>query len=307
MIKVVKIGGNVVDNPELLREFLKDFAAMPGMKVLVHGGGVMASQMQKAMGMTPVMIEGRRVTDDDTLKVVTMVYAGWCNKNITALLQSAGCNAIGLCGADCNVIKAQKRPPVSVELSDEVVSELSDKVKIEAADNSNTKLVDYGYVGDVKADSVNASFIYYLLEKGIVPVLCAINHDGEGNLLNTNADTIASSVAIAMSGYKYRSRRDVCCRCEECTHCCDDGRLTHETELIYCFEKNGVLYDKDDDDSVIPEIDKAKFEELKTEGRVADGMIPKLSNSFKAIDAGVARVVIKHAKNLLNDIGTTLI
>ena len=307
MIKVVKIGGNVVDNPELLKEFVKDFAAMQGMKVLVHGGGVMASQMQKAMGMTPIMIEGRRVTDEDTLKVVTMVYAGWCNKNITALLQGAGCNAIGLCGADCNVIKAQKRHPVSVELSDESALELNDKVKIMTTDNPGIKLVDYGYVGDVKPDSVNASFIYYLLEKGIVPVLCAINHDGEGNLLNTNADTIASSVAIAMSGYKYRSRRDVCCRCEECTHCCDDGRLTHETELIYCFEKNGVLYDKDDDDSVIPEIDKAKFEKLKADGRVADGMIPKLSNSFKAIDAGVARVVIKHARNLLNDTGTTLV
>ena len=287
MIKIVKIGGNVVDNPELLKEFVRDFAAMPGMKILVHGGGVLASQMQKAMGMAPVMIEGRRVTDEDTLKVVTMVYAGWCNKNITSLLQAEGCNAIGLCGADCNVIKAQKRHPVFVE--------------------SLGKDVDYGYVGDVQPESVNASFIYYLLEKGIVPVLCAINHDGEGNLLNTNADTIASSVGIAMSGYKYRTRRDVCCRCEECTHCSDDGRLTHETELIYCFEKNGVLYDKDDESSVISQIDREKFAQLKAEGRVADGMIPKLSNSFKAIDAGVSRVVIKHAKNLKNNIGTTLI
>ena len=286
MIKVVKIGGNVVDNPELLREFVKDFAAMPGMKVLVHGGGVMASQMQKAMGMTPVMIEGRRVTDEDTLKVVTMVYAGWCNKNITALLQGAGCNAIGLCGADCNVIKAQKRPPVFVE--------------------SLGEDVDYGYVGDVKADSVNASFIYYLLEKGIVPVLCAINHDGDGNLLNTNADTIASSVAIAMAGHKYRNRWEVCSACENCTHCSDDGRLTHEVELIYCFEKDGVLHDKDDDSSVIPEIDKEKFAELKANGIVADGMIPKLTNSFKAIDSGVSRVIIKHAHNLLNEKGTTL-
>jgi acetylglutamate kinase len=285
MITVVKIGGNVVDNPELLKEFVKDFAAMPGMKVLVHGGGVMASQMQNAMGMTPVMIEGRRVTDEDTLKVVTMVYAGWCNKNITALLQAEGCNAIGLCGADCNIIKATRRAPVEVE----------------------GRMVDYGFVGDVKPESVNASFIYYLLEKGIVPVLNAINHDGNGNLLNTNADTIASSVAVAMAGYKYRSRRDVCCRCEECTHCCDDGRLTHETELIYCFEKNGVLYDKENDDSVINQIDKQKFTELKDEGRVADGMIPKLTNAFKAIDSGVARVVIKHAKNLGNNIGTTLI
>ena len=287
MIKVVKIGGNVVDNPELLREFVKDFAAMPGMKVLVHGGGVMASQMQKEMGMVPKMIEGRRVTDEETLKVVTMVYAGWCNKNITALLQAAGCNAIGLTGADGNAIKARRRPPVHVE--------------------SLGTDVDYGFVGDVTAESVNAKFIYSLLEQGVVPVFNAINHDGEGNLLNTNADTIASSVAIAMANYKYRSPKDVCHRCEECTHCSDDGRLTHETELIYCFEKDGVLYDKDDDSSVIAEIDKAKFAELKAEGIVADGMIPKLSNSFKAIDNGVARVIIKHARNLRSSVGTTLV
>ena len=286
MIKVIKIGGNVVDNPVLLREFVKDFAAMPGMKVLVHGGGVMASQMQKEMGMTPVMVEGRRVTDEAALKVVTMVYAGWCNKNITALLQAEGCNAIGLTGADGNAIRARKRPPVHVESLD--------------------MDVDYGYVGDVTAESVNAKFIYSLLEKGIVPVFNAINHDGEGNLLNTNADTIASSVAIAMAGYRYRSPREVCCRCEECTHCSDDGRLTHKTELIYCFEKDGVLYDKDDDNSVIPEIDRERFAELKAEGRVADGMIPKLTNSFKAIDSGVERVIIKHARNLLDAKGTTL-
>ena len=286
MIRIVKIGGNVVDNPELLREFVKDFAAMPGMKALIHGGGVMASQMQKSMGMTPQMIEGRRVTDEDTLKVVTMVYAGWCNKNITALLQAEGCNAIGLSGADGNAIKARKRPPVHVE--------------------SLGEDVDYGFVGDVTGESVNAGFIYSLMERGIVPVFNAINHDGEGNLLNTNADTIASSVAIALANYKYRSPREVCCRCEECTHCSDDGRLTHETELIYCFEKDGVLYDKDDDGSVIPEIDRERFGELKAEGRVADGMIPKLANSFKAIDSGVARVIIKHARNLNNNKGTVL-
>lgn len=287
MIRIVKIGGNIVDNPELLSKFVKDFAAMPGMKILVHGGGVLASQMQKAMGMTPQMVEGRRVTDEDTLKVVTMVYAGWCSKNITALLQAEGCNAIGLSGADGNAIKAQKRPPMQVE--------------------SLGKEVDYGYVGDVTAESINNSFIYSLLEKGIVPVFNAINHDGKGNLLNTNADTIASSVATAMANYRYRSPREVCCRCEECTHCSDDGRLTHETELIYCFEKDGVLYDKDDDSSVIPEIDRPYFDKLKEEGRVADGMIPKLTNAFKAIDKGVARVIIKHAENLNNDKGTTLI
>ena len=287
MIRVVKIGGNVVDNPELLREFVRDFAAMPGMKILVHGGGVMASQMQKEMGLTPVMIEGRRVTDEAALKVVTMVYAGWCSKNITALLQAEGCNAIGLSGADGNAVKARKRPPVHIE--------------------SLGKEIDYGYVGDVTGESVNAGFIYALLERGIVPVFNAINHDGAGNLLNTNADTIASSVATAIANYRYRSPREVCCRCEECTHCSDDGRLTHETELIYCFEKDGVLYDKDDDSSSIGEITRGRFEELKKEGIVADGMIPKLANAFKAIDNGVARVVIKHARNLLNDKGTVLI
>lgn len=284
MIKVVKIGGNVVDNPELLREFVKDFATMPGMKILVHGGGVMASQMQKSMGMTPVMVEGRRVTDEETLKVVTMVYAGWCNKKIVALLQAEGCNAIGLTGADGNAITARKRPPVQVGKEE----------------------VDYGYVGDVTAESVNAKFIYSLLEKGIVPVFNAINHDGNGNLLNTNADTIASSVAIAMANYKYRTPKDVCSRCEECTFCSDDGLLTHITELVYCFEKDGVLYDKDDDSSVIPEIDRSYFALLKAEGRVADGMIPKLTNSFKAIESGVARVIIKHARNLNKDKGTVL-
>lgn len=275
-----------MDNPELLREFVRDFAAMPGMKVLVHGGGVMASQMQKEMGMVPKMVEGRRVTDEEALKVVTMVYAGWCSKNIVALLQAQGCNAIGLSGADGNAIRAMKRPPVHVE--------------------SLGEMVDYGFVGDVTAESVNAGFICSLLERGIVPVFNAINHDGQGNLLNTNADTIASSVAIAMANYRYRSPREVCSRCEECTHCSDDGRLTHETELIYCFEKDGVLYDKDDDSSVIPEIDRTRFANLKAEGRVADGMIPKLSNSFKAIDSGVARVVIKHARNLSGPVGTTL-
>lgn len=305
MIKVVKIGGNVVDNPELLREFVKDFAAMPGMKILVHGGGVMASQMQKRMGMDPIMVEGRRVTDEETLKIVTMVYAGWCNKQITALLQGEGCNAIGLTGADGNAIKARKRPPVKVEIPSEAAEALKEKTQV--TETEGGWMVDYGYVGDVNAESVNASFIYSLLEKGIVPVFNAINHDGEGNLLNTNADTIASSVAVAMAGYKYRTAKDVCCRCEVCTHCSDDGRLTHETELIYCFEKDGVLYDKDDDSSVIPEINRELFASLKEEGRVADGMIPKLTNSFKAIDSGVERVIIKHARNLSKSKGTVLV
>ena len=290
MIKVIKIGGNVVDNPELLKKFARDFAEMPGMKILVHGGGVMASQMQKSMGMVPCMIEGRRVTDEDTLKVVTMVYAGWCNKNITALLQSERCNAIGLSGADGNAIKAARRAPM----------------KVMNQETGEGMMVDYGYVGDVTAESVNAKFLYSLLERGITPVLCAINHDGEGNLLNTNADTIASSVATAMANYRYRSPREVCCKCEDCTHCSDDGRLTHRVNLIYCFEKDGVLYDKNDDSSVIPEINEEYFAQLKAEGRVADGMIPKLTNAFKAISNGVDKVIIKHALNLNTAIGTTL-
>ena len=257
MIQVFKIGGNVVDNPVMLSDFLKDFAAIPGPKVLVHGGGVMASQMQKALGMTPVMIQGRRVTDQEALKVVTMVYAGWCNKRITAMLQANGCNAIGLTGADGNVICARRRPPVDID----------------------GEMVDYGFVGDVKPEGVNTAFLNSLLAQGIVPVLCAINHDSQGNLLNTNADTIASSVAIAFG----------------------EG-----TRLIYCFEKDGVLADKDDDSSVIPHISKDEFTRLKAEGVIADGMIPKLQNAFKAIEAGIDSVVIKHARNILNDTGTIL-
>ncbi len=267
-IKVIKIGGNVVDNPEMLKRFVADFAALEGPKVLIHGGGVMASQMQKSMGMVPNMVDGRRVTDEETLRIVTMVYAGWCNKNIVALLQAEGCNALGFTGADGNIIHATKRAPI-----------WSDTMGAE---------VDYGYVGDVKGESVNAKFMHSLLAQGIVPVMCAINHDGKGHLLNTNADTIASSVATALANYK------------------EDGSTNDEVDLIFCFEKNGVLLDKDDDNSVIPHITPEKFATLKEEGVVADGMLPKLANSFKAIEAGVSKVVIKHAANLSNDIETRL-
>lgn len=272
MIQVIKIGGNIVDNPPLLESFAKDFAALKGKKILIHGGGIMASQMQKAMGLKPKMIDGRRVTDEETLRIVTMVYAGWGNKNIVALLQAHGCNSIGLSGVDANVIKARKRQPIWI-------------------DSQNSE-VDFGYVGDIDPTGVNAKFLISLTEQGITPVLCAINHDGKGQLLNTNADTVASSIAIALANY---------------THCSNDGRPTHAIDLIYCFEKDGVLYDKDDDSSVIPQINIEDFESLKQEGVVVDGMIPKLSNSFKAIENGVSRVIIKHAKNLLNDRGTILL
>ncbi len=276
MIHVVKIGGNVVENPDMLRAFVKDFASMPGKKVLVHGGGVMASRLQKDLGMTTVMIEGRRVTDAQTLQVVTMAYAGWCSKHIVALLQAEGCNAAGLSGADGNAICARKRPPIKVAAAALPGNEAS-------PGPDEFRMVDYGYVGDVDASGVNAGFLHMLIEAG------AINHDGNGNLLNTNADTIASSVAMALAG-----------------HGTADASGHDEVELTFCFEKDGVLYDRDDDSSIIPEMDNEMFSRLRAEGKIADGMIPKLSGAFKAISSGASRVTIKHARNLLRDIGTVL-
>ena len=250
MISLYKIGGNVVDDPQALERFCAEFAALPGPKVIVHGGGVRASQVQKALGQEPVKIEGRRVTDAATLEVVTMVYAGWCNKDIVARLQACGCNAI-------SVVKARRRAPKT----------LSDGVTV----------VDFGFVGDVTAASVNVPFIQKLLDAGLVPVFSAINHDGAGQLLNTNADTMAAAISIALGA-----------------------------KLFYCFEKNGVLCDRNDDDSVIPSLDPAGFERLKAEGRVAEGMIPKLENSFAALREGACGVVIRNAANLLEPGGTEL-
>lgn len=252
-LKVIKIGGNVIDNPQALEAFLEKFATIAGAKILVHGGGAIASRTLKVMGIEPKMIEGRRVTDADTLQVVTAVYAGLINKTIVATLQKYGCNVAGLSGADCNAILSRKRPATPI---------------------------DYGFVGDV--EKVNASAFEIFLAAGITPVVCAINHDGKGTLLNTNADTVASSVAVAMSSL-------------------------YDTELVMCFEKNGVLYDKDDDNSVIPQIDKPLFEQLKNEGKVNAGMLPKLKNAFDAIDAGVGKVVIKNSNNLTDDNGTTIV
>lgn len=257
MIKVVKVGGNVVDNEEALAAFCRDFAALPGPKVLVHGGGAVASQIQKALGLEPVKVEGRRVTDADTLKVVTMVYSGWCNKHITALLQAQGCNAVGLSGCDASVIKASRRAPRT----------LSDGVTV----------VDYGFVGDVCPESVDTGFLNLLLDRGMVPVLCAINHDGAGQLLNTNADTVASSVAAALGA-----------------------------ELVCCFEMDGVLADRNDPSSVIPHISAGDFEAMKASGAVSDGMIPKLENAFSAIRKGAAGVTIKNAARLCDGSGTRI-
>lgn len=255
MIKVVKIGGNVVDNEELLGQFCKSFAALEGPKVLVHGGGVLASRMQEKAGIPARMVSGRRITDEATLQIVTMVYAGWCSKHICALLQKEDCNAMGLSGCDGNVIRASKRPPIAVEGT----------------------MVDFGQVGDVKRESVNADALRQLLDAGFVPVLNAINHDGGGHLLNTNADTVASSVAAALGA-----------------------------ELIICFEKPGVLLDKNDDGSLLREIDGARYRQLLDEGRIDGGMLPKLENAFKVLGQGVPRVVIQHSSAPLGASGTSI-
>ncbi|TKC05044.1 acetylglutamate kinase [Pedobacter frigoris] len=245
-LSVIKIGGNVIDNSEKLHQFLLDFTALPGDKILIHGGGKIATELGTSLGIEAKMVDGRRITDIETLRVVTMVYAGLINKNMVAQLQNKGCNAIGLTGADGNIIKAAKRP---------------------------VKEIDYGFVGDLNETSVSSEMINNLLKAGLVPVLCAITHDGDGQLLNTNADTIASAVAVAMSD-------------------------RYDTSLIYCFEKRGVMRDIEDDNSLVAEIKMAEFEGLKNEGVVSGGMIPKLHNAFEAIKSGVTAVYIGKADEL---------
>lgn len=257
MIRVFKIGGAVVEDETLLENFCRDFATLEGPKLLVHGGGVLASELQKRLGQEPLKIEGRRVTDLDALKAVTMAYSGWCNKSVVSLLQKHGCNAIGLSGCDANVITASKRAPRT----------LSD----------GKTVVDYGFVGDVSAASVNVPVLEGFLAMGLTPVLCAINHDGRGQLLNTNADTIASSLAAAL-----------------------------KAELVCCFEFDGVLADKDDPSSVISAIDSASFEDLKSSGVVSGGMLPKIENCFQALREGVPAAVIKNSERIGDDSGTRI-
>ena len=232
MISIIKIGGNVVDNPDALCRFVRDFAQMPEKKILVHGGGKEATRLSEKLGIETTMIEGRRVTSRETL----------------------GCNAIGLSGADAGVIKATKRP---------------------------ASPIDYGFVGDINPTEINNLFINSLLDNGITPVFCAITHDGNGTLLNCNADSVASSVAVAMS---YLS----------------------PAKLIYCFEKDGVLRDIDNPDSLIADISRESYSELRDNGTVNRGMIPKIDNAFAAIAAGVESVTIKHSDNLLSNRGTTI-
>jgi len=248
---VIKVGGNVIDDEQKLLQFASAFASIQAPKILVHGGGKLATRVAQSLGIQQQMVEGRRITDAETLKVVTMVYAGYVNKNVVGLLQAEGCNAIGLSGADGNLVRAHKRTGGS---------------------GIGKAGVDYGYAGDV--DEVNASLIELLLNASYTPVLAPITHNAKGQLLNTNADTIASATAVAMSQY-------------------------FRVHLLYCFEKPGVLLDVNDDDSVIAEINPEYYDELMTEGKLFEGIIPKIDNAFSAIKHGVTSVLIGHADDVV--------
>ena len=252
-LTVVKVGGAVVEDEEQLARLLNDFAAIEGNKVLVHGGGRRATKVAASLGIESKMVNGRRITDRDMLEVVTMVYGGLVNKNVVARLQANGVNALGLTGADMDVLRSRKRP-------------IKDGI-------------DFGYVGDV--ERADGKALQTLIGAGIVPVMAPLTHDGSGNILNTNADTIAGETAKALAPF-------------------------YDVTLIYSFEKKGVLANPDDDDSVIPTITPADFERYKADGTVAGGMIPKLENAFAAIDAGVGRVIITLASEIDGKHGTVI-
>lgn len=252
-ITVVKIGGNVIDDPAMLEHVLKEFCELKGSKILIHGGGKIASDLSVKLGIKPNMVEGRRITDEETLKVVTMAYAGLINKNIVAQLQANDCNALGLTGADANIIPANKR---------------------------KGKEIDYGFVGDVSAKDINLRQLSSFIEERIIPVFCALTHDQKGSLLNTNADTLASCIAISLS-------------------------KQYQVNLIYCFEKPGVLLDSEDDKTLIRDLNYLHYQQLKDDHIIHDGMIPKLDNAFTARNYGV-EVVIKSALELNKTAGTVL-
>lgn len=243
-LTILKVGGKVVEDADSLSKLLHDFSKIQGYKVLVHGGGRSATQLATQLGIETQMVNGRRVTDADMLRVVTMVYGGLVNKNVVALLQSIGLNAVGLTGADMDIIRSVKRP---------------------------FKDVDYGFVGDVK--SVNGEILSELIRHGIIPVIAPLTHDGHGNMLNTNADTIAAEVAKALAEH-------------------------FDVMLTYCFEKKGVLRDEHDDNSVIPVITPENYDKFKAAGVISGGMLPKLENAFSAISAGVGSVVITSFRDI---------
>ena len=251
-LTVIKVGGKIVEEEATLNQLLADFSAIEGYKVLVHGGGRSATKLAAQLGIESKMVNGRRITDAEPLNVVTMVYGGFVNKNIVAGLQAKGVNAMGFTGADMNVIRSVKRP---------------------------VKEVDYGFVGDV--EKVNAELLGSLIRQGVVPVMAPLTHDGQGSMLNTNADTIAGETAKALAEL-------------------------FDVTLVFCFEKKGVLSDENDDDSVIPVITPELFQEYVEKGIIQGGMIPKLENSFSAIDAGVSQVVITLASAIHQEGGTII-
>lgn len=245
-LTIIKVGGKIVEEPQTLDSLLRDFAAIDGFKLLVHGGGRSATKMAASLGIETKMIDGRRVTDAEMLQVVTMVYGGLVNKNIVAGLQGLGIDALGMTGADMNIIRSDRRPVTTV---------------------------DYGFVGDVK--EVNGDALATLIRAGIVPVIAPLTHDGKGSLLNTNADTMAGETAKGLASH-------------------------FDVKLVFCFEKAGVLRDENDDDSVISHITRDSYCNLREEGIVSGGMIPKLDNAFDAIEAGVSEVIITKASSLNN-------
>ncbi len=245
-LTIIKVGGAVVEDELQLSQLLRDFSAIEGHKVLVHGGGRKATKMAERLGIETKMVNGRRITDAEMLEVVTMVYGGLVNKNLVARLQANGVNALGLTGADGDAIRSHRRPPLVIDGSS----------------------VDYGFVGDV--DYGNGDMLNRLIEAGITPVMAPLTHDGEGHILNTNADTIASETAKALAPY-------------------------YDVTLIFSFEKKGVLSNSDDEESVIPRITREDFERYKADGTVSGGMLPKIENALAAVDAGVCRVIITHA------------
>ena len=264
-LTIVKVGGAVVEDEAQLAQLLKDFSAIKGKKVLVHGGGRKATKVAESLGIESKMVNGRRITDADMLSVATMVYGGLVNKNLVARLQANGVNALGLTGADMNVIRSHKRPPVAL--------------KTPLLGKEGQGVVDFGFVGDV--DKADGQMLTKLIEEGITPVMAPLTHDGEGNILNTNADTIASETAKALAPY-------------------------YDVTLIFSFEKKGVLRNPDDDDSVIPTITRADFIKYKDDGTISGGMLPKIENALAAIDAGVTRVIITLATALDGHSGTTI-
>ena len=261
-LTVVKVGGKIVEDEESLQQLLRDFSAIEGAKVLVHGGGRSATKIAAELGIESTMIGGRRVTDAEMLKVVTMVYGGLVNKNIVARLQACGINALGLTGADMNVMLSHKRPLKKVKM-----------------DDGTEQMVDFGFVGDV--DQCDGKMLATLIGEGVVPVMAPLTHDKQGNLLNTNADTIAGETAKALAPF-------------------------YEVTLMYSFEHAGVLTDPEDEASVIPHITAESFEQLKADGTVSGGMIPKIENAFSAIDAGVKQVIITLATAIDGKSGTII-